>query len=128
MNTPFLCIESISIPQTGIPIGGQLGEINNNGSSLGEGSGGVQPYGELSNRTSSTPGSGYAGDYYANHSNETAPTSPSLSGGSMDIQNTTLPNSSCDCSQINNVQEMVPTDQAPAAGETTGSGPETSKK
>lgn len=80
------------------------------------GSGGVQPYGELSNRTSSVPGSGYGGEYYGNHSNETAPTSPSMSGGSLNIQNSTLPSSSCDCSQVNNVQEMVPSDQTPAGG------------
>lgn len=126
-----MCIESISSPQTGIPIGGQFGEINNNGSSGDSGSGGLQPYGELSNRTSSMPGSGYAGEYYGNHSNETAPTSPSLSGGSMNIQNSSLPTSSCDCSQINNVQEMVPTDQSPAGevpaevpgADSTGTGP-----
>lgn len=73
------------------------------------------------------PGSGYAGEYYDNHSNETSPTSPSVSGGSMNVQNSSLP--AGDCSQINNVQETVPTDQTAAASQPAGEDtPAASKK
>lgn len=106
-------IESISAPQFGSPIGTQIGDINNNGTNVGGGGASLQPYGELSNRTDSVPGSGYAGEYYSHHANETAPTSPSFSSGQINIQDSSLPTSSCDCNQIGNVQEMVPTDAAP---------------
>lgn len=98
--------ESSSSPQ--IPVGGQFGQINNNGTNIGG----------LSNRTGSAPGGGYAGEYYSHHSNESLPTSPSLSSGSLDVQNTNI-SRPCDCNQMTNVQEMVPTD-ASSAGQGAG--------
>lgn len=80
----------------------------------------------MSNRTDTVPGSGYAGEYYGNHSNETAPTSPSMNSGSM--QNASLPTSTCDCSQISNVQEAVPSNQAPAADSSSASSSGGSRK
>lgn len=64
------------------------------------------------------PGSGYGGEYYANHSNETAPTSPSVSGGSANIQEASLPSTGCDSSQIDNAQDMAPAN--PASGDAPG--------
>lgn len=92
----------MSAPQFSSNFGGM------NSSSVG--SGGV------SNSSSNVPGSGYAGDYYGNHSNETAPTSPSVSGGSLNgAQNSTMPSNTCDCNNVGNVQEMAPTN-APTNG------------
>lgn len=87
-----------------MPVGGQFGQINNNGSNLG-GNGG------------SAAGTGYAGDYYNRHNNESLPTSPSLNTGSMNVQNSNLTQGCGDSSQMNNVQEMVPTDAAGQAGD-----------
>lgn len=51
-----------------------------------------------------------SGEYYSNHQNETAPTSPSMSGGSISsAQNNTMPTNTCDCNNVQNVQEMAPT-------------------
>lgn len=75
----------------------------------------------MNNRTGSLPGGGYAGDYYGRHSNESMPTSPSLSSGSVNLQNTSMPQT-CDCNQINNVQEMVPTDASQAGQQAPGQG------
>lgn len=98
-------VESSSAPQ--VPVGGQFGQISNNGTNLG-GNGG------------SLPGGGYPGEYYSHHNNESMPTSPSVNSGSMDLENSNLPQT-CDCSQVTNVQEMVPTD-ASSAGDAAPSG------
>lgn len=49
---------------------------------------------------SSLPGSGYPNEYYETHSNDTSPTSPSVSGGSLNIQNSTSTTNICDCNQM----------------------------
>lgn len=57
-----------------------------------------------------------SGEYYSSHSNETAPTSPSVSGGQLSgVQDSTsnLTNG-CDCNNINNLQEIAPTDAGAA--------------
>lgn len=49
---------------------------------------------------SSLPGSGYPEEYKESHSNDTAPTSPSISGGSIStVQNSTSATNICDCNQ-----------------------------
>lgn len=88
--------ETISFPQSGAPI------------EVGGGNVGMQ------NSTSSMPGSGYPGDYMSAHSNNSAPTSPPINSGSVDVQNSTLGATNCDCEQLSNVQEQVPSDQAGA--------------
>lgn len=93
----------MSAPQ----VGAQFGEINNNGTG-----GNVSPYGEMNNQTSNMPGQGYPTEYYSHHSNETSPTSPTISGGQTNVQNSTLPTSTCDSNQISNVQEAAPTNSA----------------
>lgn len=102
----------MSAPQ----VGAQFGEFSNNGTG-----GDVSPYGEMNNQTSSMPGQGYPGEYYSHHSNETSPTSPTMSGGQANVENSTLPTSTCDCNQISNVQEAAPTNSAstdaPAGGD-----------
>lgn len=69
----------------------------------------------------------HSGDYYSNHSNETAPTSPAMSGGSLNMQNATTPSNTCDCNNISNVQEMAPTDagatSSPGSDASSGSDP-----
>lgn len=76
----------------------------------------MQPYGELDNRTSSVPGSGYPGEYYAGHSNETAPTSPTMNAGSVDVQNSSLPTSTCDSGQMDNLSQTAGGSPAEASG------------
>lgn len=51
----------------------------------------------------------HSGGYYANHSNESSPTSPSVSGGSLNLQNSSMASTGCDCSQVSNVQDVTPT-------------------
>lgn len=97
-------IDAMSAPQ----VGAQFSEIRNNGTS-----GNVSPFGEMNNQTSSMPGQGYPGEYYSHHSNETSPTTPTMSGGQANFQNSTLPTSTCDCNQISNVNEFAPTNSAP---------------
>lgn len=60
----------------------------------------------------------FSGEYYGNHSNETAPTSPTMSGSQVSgAQNQTSNlGSSCDCNNIQNVQEAAPTNN-PSGGE-----------
>lgn len=72
----------------------------------------------MNNQSGTLPGSGYGGEYYSHHSNDSTPTSPSYSSGSLNVQNSTLPPSSCDCSQISNVQEVQPTSDQPGASGT----------
>lgn len=48
----------------------------------------------------------FSGGYYASHSNDSSPTSPSMSGDSLNLQN-----SGCDCSQVSNLQEVAPTNE-----------------
>lgn len=67
-----------------------------------------------------------SGEYYGHHSNETAPTSPSMSGSQLSgAQNSTSNlGNNCDCSNVQNVQEMAPTEagatNSPAGGEGAG--------
>lgn len=96
----------MSAPQ----IGAQFGSISNNGTG-----------GDVNNQTSNVPGQGYPGEYYSHHSNESSPTSPSMSSSEVDIQNSNLTTSNCDCNQISDVQEMTPTNSAP--GESSGDSP-----
>ncbi|XP_055313354.1 uncharacterized protein LOC129574851 [Sitodiplosis mosellana] len=80
--------------------------------------------GGVNNQTSNIPGSGYGGEYYNNHSNETAPTSPSMSGSQVSgAQNSTsnLTNN-CDCNNVQNVQEMAPTDAGATNSPSEGAG------
>lgn len=96
----------MSAPQ----VGAQFGSINNNGT----GGGNVSPYGEANNQSSNVPGQGYPGEYYSHHSNESSPTSPSMSGSEVNVQNSSLPTSNCDCNQMTEVQEMAPTNAGPS--------------
>lgn len=70
-----------------------------------------------------------SGEYGSHYQNETAPTSPSMNGGQVSgAQNQTsgLTNN-CDCSNVQNVQEMAPTEagatpNSPAGGDNPASG------
>lgn len=88
----------------------------------GEG-GSVSPYGQMSNQTSGAPGSGYPDQYYQTHSNDSAPTSPPMSGGSLNMQNSSVPTNTCNCNQMENVQEQVPSDQAQMPAEAPAEAP-----
>ncbi|XP_055321764.1 osteocalcin 2-like [Sitodiplosis mosellana] len=111
----------MSVPQ----IGAQFGEIHNNGTGSNGNNGpvAITPYSNGS--SSSVPGSGYPGGYYANHSNESSPTSPSMSGDSFNLQNSSIATTNCDCSQVTNAQEVAPTNAAatesPSNGDTSSS-------
>ncbi|XP_031621803.1 uncharacterized protein LOC116339868 [Contarinia nasturtii] len=89
----------------------QFSYSGGNGTSLSSGG--------INNSSSNVPGSGYAGEYYGNHSNETAPTSPSMSGSQLSgAQNSTSDlGNNCDCNNIQNVQEMAPTDNPSSGGD-----------
>lgn len=104
-----LCVfhHSMSLPQYGTPIGGQFGYINQTTiGGNGANGGNVQPYGEYSNQTSEVPGSGYPGHYSSIHMNDTAPTPPPMSGGEVNIQEASIPTSTCQCGQVGNIQEI----------------------
>lgn len=62
-----------------------------------------------------------SGDYYEQHSNESSPTSPSMSGGSMNLENSTFAPSPCESNQIANTQENTSTN-TPATGTGDGDG------
>lgn len=64
----------------------------------------------------------HSGDYYEQHSNESSPTSPSVSGGSMNLENSTFAPSPCASNnQIANKQEDTPTNSLGASnGATNG--------
>lgn len=80
----------MSAPQLSTQLGGSNGTTISGGS-LGGGAGGSN---------SSLPGSGYPSEYGEAHSNDTAPTSPSLGGGSIStVQNSTSATNICDCNQ-----------------------------
>lgn len=80
----------MSAPQLSTSLGGSNG-TSISGGSLGGGDG---------NGNSSLPGSGYPDEYYEAHSNDTSPTSPSYSGGSLNtVQNSTSATNICDCNQ-----------------------------
>lgn len=89
----------MSAPQ--VTIGG------GNGTTIGGGNGTTISGGSLGgggDGNSSLPGSGYPGEYEESHSNDTAPTSPplgggSISGGSSQIQDSTSATNICDCNQ-----------------------------
>lgn len=72
-------------------------------------SGGAHPAGEMSNRTSGTPGSGYPGGYADRHGNESLPTAPPPpeANGGMNLANSTVP-SACDSQNIDNVNNATP--------------------
>lgn len=77
----------MSAPQFSTQLGGS------NGTTISGGSIG-------SNSNSSIPGSGYPSEYGEAHANDTAPTSPTLSGGSISsVQNSTSATNICDCNQ-----------------------------
>lgn len=58
-----------------------------------------------------------SGDYYEQHSNDSSPTSPSISGGSMNLENSTLAPSPCDANRGGeSSQENTPTNAPPANG------------
>lgn len=91
-------------------IGAQFGEIHNNGT----GGGNVDQGGGMSNQTSNVPGQGYPTDYYSHHSNESSPTSPSMSGSEFNLQNSSMPTSNCECDQISEVQDSASTNATPS--------------
>lgn len=79
-------IDVLSAPQLNTSLGG------GNGTSVSGGSIG-------GNGDSEVPGSGYPDEYYEAHSNDTSPTSPSVSSGSLNAQNATQSTNICDCNQ-----------------------------
>lgn len=69
----------------------------------------------MNNRTETVPGGGYGGEYASHHSNDTAPTSPSMGGGSYGgNMNSTVPTSTCECGQMGNAPTGGPSDAAGA--------------
>ncbi|XP_031621835.1 uncharacterized protein LOC116339892 [Contarinia nasturtii] len=111
--TVLVTRDAMSSPQ----IGAQFGEIHNNGTGGGNGAS-LTPY-EPGNSSSSIAGSGYP-EFYSSHANDSSPTSPSMSGGSMDLQNSTWASSGCDCSQVSNAQDITPSN-APTDNSSDGS-------
>lgn len=79
----------MSAPQTNTHLGGSNGTTISTGGLGGGGDG-----------NSSLPGAGYPSEYQESHSNDTAPTSPTLGGGSITtVQNSTSATNICDCNQ-----------------------------
>lgn len=66
----------------------------------------------MQNQSSSMPGSGYPDQYATAHTNDSAPTSPPMNTGSLNVQNTNVTSGNCDCNQLTNAQEQVPSDQS----------------
>lgn len=75
---------------------------------------------------SSLPGQGYPEEYYEAHSNDTSPTSPSVSGGSLNLQNSTSATNICDCNQAGGSDVNAPggTDNGNTDGGSPASGAE----